>query len=1354
MLALAMVMQLFAGLGNVAQAETITSLKITGRFADCDMTSPVQIGFSVDGTFVGGADWPNGFMHSGNLELNGVPQNTDDWRFQATGTSTMNMVCQNYTPTKGDLITIPAGTQIRCNGLLYEFSNRFSVKYDGTAWNALDFADVYFAVTGRYTESDVVSPVQIGFSVDKTIDGGGDWPNGFLHSGNLELNGEPQNTNDWRFQATGTNTMNMVCQNYTPKAGDVISIPLGTQVKCNDVLYEFTNGFAVTYNGTAWNEVKSPDVSFTITGRYTESDGINPVQIGFGVDGTIENGVNWPSGTFTNQYATLNGTEKSNWTMQATATNAFNLVCWDYAPTKGDIIKIAAGTQFTCYNKLYEVTNEFAIEYNGSSWVEYVAVTEITLNGLNGSRTPAAESIPEQIGFGITGTLVDGANWNDCLITEGSVLLNGAAQSGWKIQTTATSAFNLVCWDYTSSEMDIITIPSGVRFTDQKNGNVYEITNECKIRFDGARWSAYVEADKKLTLGELIVDRCLRKEGGNGYIYQMYIKTNYFDETLSWTGNDNNATIFLNGSAVTGAVTWDDAPNGILFVQLDFSKATAVNSITLKEGIQYTINGTLYEIATDYTIYHKNGAFATSMLYDITKTVDGVITTETVSGDYTLPEVSKEGYITLGWDVDGALYKVGEVLPAKLAGYTIKAVNVAFSQLDGAQVRLSAPSDEKIGGIRFVCRLGSDSLSTHIVEMGMLVMPTNYMTNGEFTHENYTSQAKSYREFVVAKDDMELEVYEQDKTANGARYYYLKGSIVNLYDYNYTRSYSARSFLKVQYHDGVDYLYTDYNEDNNERRICDVAKKMIETYPEDYSPAKNQTYPIVYEYAKVADTMESFAFFGPQVVVTNDAYDVAATKEAMQNYADAGFKYLLMEGDGYHVDNTFGTTTLEEEQQVYDNPRLPKHNLKQTMHLAKECGLEVIVLDWSLVRLSESDIALVSDNPTEVLAMCLQTTDGQYPTLIGSTINESLFDEANKTYTYNGQTATVLHYVKQFASYDELKEWVAIKMSAYAKELNFRGVRLDDEPTTSQYDAVVMMTKVIKELYPKAYVQSSNLQSYSKVYSSDYDTWSKAWNKLLDKHIVATEVGINFYPFRKNSDFWSNLSSEGYELQSNYLRTLQELATTTQNKGLDLELTIQSYATESHYHTVSANRLALQTHLALAFGTKTLGYFRYTGTGDTEPEANSTITQTIDADSTLQNAVLYANKNGNYLKAHMTFFDYTKSKVFGSGSYVSTSGLIQEELTKNIITVPNEATVLVNEFYNEHTSQYGYYVVNLARLHYTSLGYDVTNSDITITLSKDCLVYKDYNSYKTEETSRVKSVTLSDGQGAFIVVED
>ena len=776
--------------------------------------------------------------------------------------------------------------------------------------------------------------------------------------------------------------------------------------------------------------------------------------------------------------------------------------------------------------------------------------------------------------------------------------------------------------------------------------------------------------------------------------------------------------------------------------------------------MQFTYGTNVYEIAEDYTIYYYNGEFSSTMYYDITKMVDGVTTTETASGDYVLPEVSKDGYITLGWAVDGQLYKVGHTLPENIDGYTIKAVCAEFSQIDGAQVRVTAASEtEQIGGIRFVCKLGADSKSDYITQMGMLIMPTNYMTNGELTHANYPVQTeeygtvKGYREFTIENEDMQLSAYEQDEAANGTEYYYLKGSIVNLYDYNYTRSYSARSFFKVQYADATEpeYIYIDYVKEDNARKICDIAKKMIETDPTTYAPINSQKYPIVYEYAKVADTMESFAFYGPQVVETDDgAYDVDATKEAMQAYADLGFKYFLCE-QGYHVDNTYASTTLEYEQNVYDNPRLPSHNLKQTMQIAKECGLEVLVLDWSLNKLTVCDIPLVETDSSsdQILAICYQTDS--------STV------EADNTY----DGGTVLHYVKQFETYEDLKNWVSIKMSAYAKEDNFRGVRLDDEPTEEQFAAVALMTKVIKDLYPNAYVQTSIIPNYGFVEdnSTDIDDWTSYWGNLLNAHenymnaagkLYVSEGGINFYPYALWKTFHISALSYTYdhEFRTNYLASLQHLANTTKDNDINLEFIIQSYAVNEQYATVSKTDLNLQAHLALAFDTKTLGYFRYNGLG--EIDEGRTITQVINGDESLSNAILYANKNGNYLKAHMTFFEYRGTKVSGDSTYVTTDNLSQlSALQKNIFTISG-APVLVNEFYNQYTGQYGYYVVNLAQLNNKDEGgTDITSpASATISLSQDCMVYQDYANYKKEAASKVNTVTLSGGQGAFIVVEE
>ena len=1524
-LVLVLVVQLFVGLGNEAHAENITPLTITGLDGYYVTGSTEQIGLSVTGDILNTTNWPAGFMHSGAIQLNGEPQNTDNWRFQATGPNNINIVCFSYTPETGDIITIPAGTQIRCEKLLYEFANEYSIVYDGTTWSYLDWGirvETATPITIIKREGyDVFGNglEQIGFTVQETITGGENWPDCDINYGMVYLNDKVQPS--WYIFTTATNQFTLACKNYVPETGDVIKIPAGTQFTFttdSSSVFEITNTYAVEWNGTTW--VEKP-IELTLSELN-----VNTTQVTTGGQGYLyqiciatnqkETVVNWNSGTDTTAEVYLNNDTQPIYATSLWNTTGGELFVQLDLPTNTMVnsITIKKGTQYTILGTTYEVTSEdyTVYYYDGDLHATPQEATGLTLGALSGNSRviEGGQGYLYQICIATnqTGTVV---NWNSGTDTTAEVYLNNATES-----TYATALWNTEGGELfmqldlpTDTVVNSITIKKGTQYTIL--GTTYEVTSEdyTVYYYDGGLHSALKVEATPLTFGEINDATSRIVEGGKGYIYQLCIATNQKNTVVNWnSGTDTTAEVYLNDDTdpinatalwnteggelfvqldlptdtvvnsitikkgteytilgttykvtsedytvycydgdlhsapkveatpltfgelggntrvVTGGkgyvyqlciatnqkntvVNWDSGTDttaevylnddtdpinatalwntdgGELFVQLDLPKETVVNSITIKKGTEYTILGTTYEVTSeDYTIFHKNGKFATSMLYDITMTVDGVKTVETVSGDYVLPKATtQDGYMTLGWNVSGGdiaqgLYKVGSALPADMNGYTIEAVYAEFSQLKGAQVRLAGPENEKTAGIRFICKLGKDSKLDCITQMGVLVMPTDYMKDDdELTHDNYPKQTddytnvKGYRQFVLDlnSEDVKPETIDLGGEETGEEAYYLRAAIVDLYSYNYTRSYSARSFLAVQYagEEEPTYVYTDYSKEDNERRICDIAKKMIETDPNEYGPAKNK-YPIVYKYAKVADTMESFAFFGPKVVVTDGVYDVTGTQKAMKKYAAMGFKYLLMDDDAYHIDGTYTTTTWEQEQEIYNNPkpRLPQFYLKKTMEIARQAGLEVIVNDAALIGLSKSNIPLVetAESKDQVIAACLMYSDGNTVELLGKDIDESKFDDNKTNYTYDGQETTVLHYVEQFDNYEALKNWVAIKMSAYAKEDNFRGVRLVDEPSSDQFAAVALMTKVIKELYPNAYVQSSSLQSYStrNDIEKKYTNWVRYWDNLLSTHTNATEVGINFYPYRKGEYFVS------YDVHDNYLSSLQKLATTTRDRGLNLEFTIQAYANENGYLTVDAAKLALQMHLALAFGTDNLGYFRYSGLGVTENGGGGEINQTIESDTDLAAAVLSANRNGNYLKSHMTFFEYQGSMVFNSNynEYVTTDNYESGSFDHVIKEVSNSAPILINQFKNEHTGQYGYYVVNLAKLHNTDMGFAgggnlIPNAPITITLKQDCVVYQDYTQYaydadKNEEvTNKVNSVTLSDGQGAFIVVD-
>ena len=1387
-LTLAMVVQLFAALGNVAEAGDATGVTInnvadnSAVVSNADGTVTYQIYLSTDYKNTG-ATWAN-WENNTQVIVNGQAQKIDG----ACWASDILLYVQITLPAETPLenMRIDAGKQFTINGVTLEIQNTYNVYYyDGGYHNTAKVEGKPVTITGiDYTRTVFANNTyQIYLTTDYTNTGAtwGGWDN----STNVLVDGV-----DKRADTCWASDVLLYVQ-VAVDAGttaESIKIDAGKQFTINGEIIEIQNECTVYYyDGAFHDEPKVTGKPVTITGIDYTRTVLDTTNNWYGIYLTTNytnTGATWGGWDNTTNVC-VDGVDKradTCWVNTGANSLLYIQVAVDAGITSGSV-KIDAGKQFTINGEIIEIQNECTVYYydGGFHDTEKVLETPVTITGINTAAS-----------------VFDGSNYQLHLFTDQTN--TGATWANWDNGVAGVINENIdcivdACWSadgllYLQPRVpegvvfESLTIKAGTQITI--NSTLYEIQNDYTAYYYMNGWHSTAKVWGKLVTIEGINTNSSVFASG---LYQIHLFTDQTDTGATWAGWDNGVSGIINGNtACVVNACW--SADGLLYLQPNVPNGVTLESLTIKKETQFTINNVLYEFAEDYTVYYKNNVFADAPLYTITKTVGDTTVVETVSGDYTLPEITaKEGYIALGWDVDGDLYKVGTTRPANSAGYTIKAVYAAFSQIGGAQVRLTtANENEEIGGIRFVCKLGSDSKSEHIVQMGLLIMPTNYMTNGELTHANYIAQTeeygtvKGYREFVVDNANMQLEVYAQDTAANGAEGYYLKGSIVNLYDYNYTRSYSARSFLKVQYADGVEYVYSDYNKDNNARKICDIAKKMIETYPDQYAPIKNKTYPIVYEYAKVADTMESFAFFGPEVVITNDAYDAAATKTAMQEYVATGFKYLWLDSVNYHYHDRYSASSVEAEQLIYDNPSHPSFDLKQTMKLAKESGLEVIVLDWALRQLSVSDIALVNSDAAsrQAIGLWLQTGDAETVELIGSAIDESKFSTDFSTYTYDGASVTgyasgqarVLNYVYQFESEEALQEWVAIKMSAYAKEDNFRGVMLADEPSEATFAQLAMVTKVIKKLYPNAYVQNSNLPCYGyqsgsgmfwDPYNDGYDDWSAddgAWKKLLQAHANAqsgiTETGINFYPFARwyhnpiiGSDYYT------YELRDHYLASLQFLATTTRDADINLEFTIQSYGVEKLYAEITKAKLDLQANLALAFGTKTLGYFRYNTTDDgIEPGSdNWTITQTINTDDTLKSATLYQNKNGNYLKAHMTFFEYQASKVFGTGTYMSTDGLEQATtLKKNIITVPSGATVLVNEFYNEHTDQYGYYVVNLAQLNDED-GNNTSNAAVTITLSTECQVYQDYTKYASEKDSKVSTVTLADGQGAFIVVE-
>ena len=129
--------------------------------------------------------------------------------------------------------------------------------------------------------------------------------------------------------------------------------------------------------------------------------------------------------------------------------------------------------------------------------------------------------------------------------------------------------------------------------------------------------------------------------------------------------------------------------------------------------------------------------------------------------------------------------------------------------LDGASVRLDDPT-----GLRFETSVDREMLEQlrrfGTVTVGTLVIPTDLIGEREFTIAG------------VGEEALNFETTLENASADGDSYTFY-ASVVNLLDQNYTRKFSAVSYVKIVTEDRTAVVYTAYEEARNARSVYEVA---------------------------------------------------------------------------------------------------------------------------------------------------------------------------------------------------------------------------------------------------------------------------------------------------------------------------------------------------------------------------------------------------------------------------------------------------------------------------------------------------------------------------------------------------
>lgn len=215
-----------------------------------------------------------------------------------------------------------------------------------------------------------------------------------------------------------------------------------------------------------------------------------------------------------------------------------------------------------------------------------------------------------------------------------------------------------------------------------------------------------------------------------------------------------------------------------------------------------------------------------------------------------LPEAAATdaGKVFLGYkSAAGKLYGVDSLVKK---GGTYQPLVISYDTINGASVRVDSEAGQS--GIRFQTLFNPteyEAVKDYIKSFGTLIAYTDTLTKGDFTIENYAGDA-TFAKVQNTKGTFEY----TDKEDNVYVAYSM--ALVNIQDY--TRAYSARGYLVVEYADGTTAtVYTDYNATDNSRSIAEVANLLKTQDVEKYEAMNDAQKAIINAYVAALDAPEA-----------------------------------------------------------------------------------------------------------------------------------------------------------------------------------------------------------------------------------------------------------------------------------------------------------------------------------------------------------------------------------------------------------------------------------------------------------------------------------------------------------------
>ncbi len=277
---------------------------------------------------------------------------------------------------------------------------------------------------------------------------------------------------------------------------------------------------------------------------------------------------------------------------------------WKTLPAAGSVLHIPAGASFKNGGEdtnLYSISKDIYLEFNGTTWaiceapvvVETVPVTFNTIHSTWNNYSHPQDGAPctfLEFDGGITGNGNLDANFGDLLT---SMTMNGAA-----VDTTNISFY---CPNWIGAEGGIVMrletnpaagailhIPAGTTFNiGGTDTNVYEITEDIDLEFDGAKWSVMEKPAEDLPKATFVGPWGTQGDfNGAATLLLQYNVEAAWDHTDK--GNLASKVTYKNSqTSGTRAVTNDDISGWPDQKWIVFQNLTGYNVIEILEGATF-----------------------------------------------------------------------------------------------------------------------------------------------------------------------------------------------------------------------------------------------------------------------------------------------------------------------------------------------------------------------------------------------------------------------------------------------------------------------------------------------------------------------------------------------------------------------------------------------------------------------------------------------------------------------------------------------------------------------------------------------------------------------------------------------